>query len=113
DSCQQERTTASRSACLARLGKRAEISSPDRPCLRKANGEAISLPSVAFMNWSGSPWALKLGGRGWPLSLVSAGLGSKVSRWLGPPVMNRKITLLALAGKCGFRGASGLDAPAA
>src|SRR5438552_11824248 len=28
--------------------------------------------------------------------------------WLGPPYMYRKMTLLALAGKCGFLGASGL-----
>src|SRR5262245_47477364 len=28
--------------------------------------------------------------------------------WLGPPYMNRKMTLLAFAAKCGFFGASGL-----
>src|SRR5262249_19096719 len=28
--------------------------------------------------------------------------------WLGPPYMNKKMTLLHLAGKCGRRGASGL-----
>ena len=28
--------------------------------------------------------------------------------WLGPPYMKRKMTLLALAAKCGFFGASGL-----
>ena len=49
------------------------------------------------------PWAvitgLKLGGNGWPASRFSSGLGSKVSRWLGPPSMNRKITLRAVAGR--------------
>ena len=37
----------------------------------------------------------------------ASGLGSKVSRWLGPPDMNRKITFLALASIGGVRGASG------
>ena len=36
-------------------------------------------------------------GRFCPSSLFSSGLGSKVSIWLGPPAMNRKITDLALA----------------
>ena len=31
----------------------------------------------------------------------SAGLGSKLSRWLVPPTMNSQITFLALGGKCG------------
>ena len=33
----------------------------------------------------------KLSGRGLPASLLSSGLGSKRSRWLGPPSMKRKI----------------------
>src|SRR5580704_13380414 len=52
---------------------------------------------------------LRLGvGIGWPLYLVSIGLGSKVSTWLGPPLRNRKITRLALGAKCGGRTSSGL-----
>ena len=31
-----------------------------------------------------------------------------MSTWLGPPFMNSQMTDLALAGKCGGRGASGL-----
>ena len=65
-----------------------------------------SLASLV-MNWYfASP---NSAGRFWPLSLFSSGLGSKVSRWLGPPAMNRKITDLALAlsGMCGGLGASG------
>src|SRR5262245_48782546 len=46
-------------------------------------------------------------------SSASFGLGSNVSRWLGPPSMNRKMHAFALAGKCGFFGASGLSARAA
>ncbi len=53
-------------------------------------------------------------GSGLPLHFCSSGLGSNRSIWLGPPSMNMKITFLALAGKCGFFGASGLTStPAA
>ena len=45
--------------------------------------------------------------------LARAGLGSKVSTCDGPPFMNRWMTRLALAGKCGFFGASGLRLVAA
>ena len=38
---------------------------------------------------------------------VMAGLWSNVSMWLGPPYMNRKITLFAFGVKCGSLGASG------
>src|SRR5262249_26949877 len=51
-------------------------------------------------------------GRAWPSSLFSRGLGSNVSRWLGPPAMNRKMTARALAGRWGGLGASGSAAPA-
>ena len=40
----------------------------------------------------------KLAGNGFPASSLSLGFGSNRSRLLGPPSMNRKITLLALAG---------------
>ena len=51
-------------------------------------------------------------GRGWPSSLFSSGLGSKVSRWLGPPAMNRKMTDFALAGMWAGLGARGSSTPA-
>ena len=38
------------------------------------------------------------------------GFGSYRSNWLGAPDINMKMTFLALAGKCGFFGASGLSA---
>ena len=47
------------------------------------------------------------GGSGLPSSLVSAGLGSKRSSWLGAPAMNRWITRLALGAKWGDLGARG------
>src|ERR1700722_3035315 len=42
-----------------------------------------------------------------PACLLS--LGSKVSMWLTPPHMNRKITDFALAGKCGTSVALGIE----
>src|SRR5580704_1285204 len=82
--------------------------------------EKISLSSIPlcpnFLNWKGDFNRLpvfrsvfRLGvGIGWPLYLVSIGLGSKVSTWLGPPLRNRKMTRLALGGKWVGRGSSGL-----
>ena len=59
----------------------------------------------ASRNWL---WILpKLGGRGCESRRFKSGLGSNRSIWLGPPVMNRKMQRLALAGKWPGRGASG------
>src|SRR5260370_20713508 len=71
-----------------------------------------------FMNWKGDfsrlpvlrsvlRWGV---GMGWPWYLVSIGLGSNVSTWLGPPLRNRKMTRLALGAKCVGRTSSGLRA---
>src|SRR5262245_49982089 len=38
---------------------------------------------------------------------ASLGFGSKVSMWLGPPSIMRKMQALAFASACGFFGASG------
>ena len=46
---------------------------------------------------------------GCPAYLVSAGLGSKVSTWLTPPLMNNEITAVARGLKCGAFGAYGLN----
>jgi hypothetical protein len=40
---------------------------------------------------------LKLDGNGCPANSRSFGFGSNKSMWLGPPSMNKKMTLLALA----------------
>ena len=37
-----------------------------------------------------------------PAYRFSAGLGSKLSRWLVPPIMNSQMTFLALGRKCGL-----------
>ena len=56
-------------------------------------------------NWL---WILpKLGGSGCESSRFKSGLGSNRSIWLGPPVMNRKMQRLALAGRCPLLAASG------
>src|SRR6266581_3773546 len=50
-------------------------------------------------------------GRSLPAYFSSAGLGSNVSTWDGPPLAKIWITRLAFAGKCGCLGASGLMKP--
>ena len=42
-----------------------------------------------------------------PAYLFRAGLGSKLSTWLVPPIMNSQMTLLALGGKCGLPSGGG------
>src|SRR5438874_2446172 len=107
-SWKQERITARSSACVATLGKRSEISIPDCPYFLNVRRDARIGTSLNFENWScTSP---KLSGTGLPSSFSSIGLGSKVSRWLGPPCMKRKMTFLAVAGKCGVLVAIGLGA---
>src|ERR1700730_2250015 len=41
---------------------------------------------------------------GCPWYFLSSGLGSNVSMWLTPPVMNSEMTALARGLKCGLRG---------
>src|SRR5260370_9154153 len=54
--------------------------------------------------WEGLPIE---SGIGFPSSLVSAGLGSNKSTWLGPPSMKSQITAFAVGGLCGAFGAKG------
>src|SRR5688572_99196 len=49
----------------------------------------------------------KLSGCGFPANSFSFGFGSKRSMWLGPPSMNRKITLLACPEVWGGRAVAG------
>ena len=66
-----------------------------RPRCRSGRASGTSGACRAAWRRSGSNWYLASPnsfGRGWPSSLFSSGLGSKVSRWLGPPAMNRKMT---------------------
>src|SRR4051812_25220666 len=78
---------------------------PDLPHLLNLNGDCIR-PLVrrsVFLSEDGGFW---------PLYLTRAGLGSNVSTCDGPPFMNRWMTRLAFALKCGLLGDSGLLPPA-
>ena len=90
------------SATACKWGRASEISRPALPHFLKLKGEGISVPGM-------SPFEMaKLNSRlgAVPASLVSIGLGSNKSTWLGPPFMKSWMTLLALGAKCvglGFR----------
>ena len=111
---QHERITARSSTQVAMCGSQSETQIPLWPCCFHFRCEARSGERPSPM---GVITGLKLGGNGWPASRFSSGLGSNVSRWLGPPSMNRKMTLLAVAGpspRSGDRMTGALDSgPAA
>ena len=93
------------SAIPAKCGKSSLTSIPHLPARLNSQGEPSRFPvavrsSLGFANGSGLPFSAR-----------RRGFGSKVSTWLGPPLMNKKMTRLARAGKCGALGASGLDVP--
>src|SRR5438477_9858829 len=73
---------------------------PDRPYLANLYGERMAAPVLRSVRRLPA-------GSGLPCSLSSAGLGSNVSTWLGPPFMKRNTQCFALAGKCGGFEASG------
>ena len=86
----------------ARWGKSSLTQLPLSPYCWKDQGDFSRLPV-------GANWTRGLAmGQGLPWSRVSSGLGSNVSRCEGPPFINRKMTRLARAAKCGCRGARGL-----
>ena len=74
-------------------GSQSEIQIPLWPCCFHFRRDA---KSGARPSPIGVITGLKLGGSGFPASRLSSGLGSNVSMWLGPPSMNRKITLRAV-----------------
>ena len=83
-------------------GNRSLTGMPLSPYRRNFHGQLSTFPTL--LNCVG--WVLTL--IGCPCSRSSLGLGSNVSICDGPPSMNRKMTLVALAAKCGGLGASGL-----
>ncbi len=91
---QHERITARSSAQVAICGSQSETQIPLWPCCFHFRCEARSGERPSPI---GVMTGLKLGGNGWPASRFTSGLGSNVSIWLGPPSMNRKITLRAVA----------------
>ncbi len=96
-----ERITQRSSMQPARWGKSSDHLDAALAPRPGRNGEGMSLP---FLRSPGRPTA----GGAWPAYRSRAGLGSNVSTCDGPPFMNRKMTRLARAGKCGGLGASGL-----
>ena len=85
-------------------GSQSETQIPLWPCCFHFRFEA---KSGARPSPIGVITGLKLGGSGLPARRLSAGLGSNVSMWLGPPSMNRKMTLRAVA--CRRHDAAGDD----
>src|SRR5205823_795018 len=88
----------------ATCGYQSETHMPHRPCCANLRRLARRLLPPTPIGVKTLP---KLAGSGWPFRLVSSGFGSNRSRWLGPPSMNRKIQLLALAAKWDGLGVSG------
>ena len=80
---------------------------PHWPYCLNFHGQASVLPTL--LNCVGSTFA----GNGWPLYFVQRRLGVEGVDLDGPPSMNRKMTLLALAASGGFFGAKGSVRPAA
>src|SRR5580692_2197017 len=105
-----ERISANSSTWVAIWGKISETSMPHCPYFLKVKGLGIRGPGFPCRTTI-SPLPVS----GCPAYLVSAGLGSKVSMWLTPPLMNKEMTLLARGAKCGGLGDSGVgmadDAP--
>ena len=89
---------------FARLGIRSETHCPLPPC--RANLRVLARTvSRPLVNWLLS-WPTDAGS-GLPCHFANSGLGSNRSTWLGPPVMNRKMTRFAVGSWCGFLAASG------
>src|SRR5690348_14204604 len=92
-SAQQERNMAMSSACSAMLGYQSETHMPLCPyCFQvRCDGikvlDAVPIAVITFPKDSGT---------GCPASRVNSGLGSKISRWLGPPSINSQITDFAV-----------------
>src|SRR6266436_1977006 len=86
---------------VATFGKSSLTGSPHLPDLLNFHGLASVLPTL--LNCVGSTFA----GNGLPWYFSRSGFGSKVSTCDGPPSMNRKMTLVALAANWGFLGVKG------
>src|SRR5262249_14123531 len=103
-SAQQERNTVMSSTCCAICGYQSDTQMPLCPCCFHWRWVPISvllLVPIAVMTLPNDV------GMGWPASLCNSGLGSKRSRWLGPPSMKSQITDFAVGLWCGCFGASG------
>src|SRR2546430_2735479 len=95
-SAQQERRTQMSSTCCASVGYQSDTQMPLLPCCLKVRFDGISELEAVPIAVIGRP---NDSGIGWPASLSSSGLGSKRSRWLGPPSMKSQMTDLAFGAK--------------
>ncbi len=95
----QEWMTVMSSTWRATFSNQSDTHRPLWPCCFQARLDSMSGASLSPMARTGG---LKLGGSFWPCILLRSGLGSKVSRWLGPPSMKQKMTLLALPRRLGI-----------
>jgi hypothetical protein len=77
------------------FGKKSEMGSPLWPPGSNFRTEGVNNPTARppeLMNCLSC-------GKGCPAYFSKAGFGSKVSTWLGPPFISKKITLFTLVGK--------------
>src|SRR5438445_6505891 len=91
-----ERTTQMSSMHEAILGNSSLTSMPDWPCFLNLYGVPSRLSVLVRISLGIS------NGSGLPDSALRRGLGSNRSTCEGPPDMKRKMTRLALAGRCGL-----------
>src|SRR5258706_2483097 len=97
-SAQQPLKTDILSTCLAISGYQSETQLPLCPCCLKVRSDGmmallpVPIAVVTLPNDAGI---------GLPASASSAGFGSNVSTWLGPPSMNSQMTDFAVGAKCG------------
>src|SRR4051794_20505716 len=98
------------SALVARFGRRLDIHRPELPCCLKSQYGGITRFGAAEKVAS-SPVVRSAFGICFPAYFRRAGLYSKVSIWLTPPSMKRKMQLFALLGWCGGFGAMGDTGP--
>ena len=105
-SATQDRMTAMSSSIFAVCGMSSEAHVPALPCCFQVLGHPKSGEPLSPIEVMTLP---KLSGSFLPASLLSRGLGSNKSIWLGPPSMNRKMTDLALPKWWGILDERGLE----
>ena len=100
----QLRMIAMSSTHSASWGNSDETSMPDWPCLENFH----RLPSSGWplVRLASNRGSFSRFGIGWPSRLVSSGLGSNSSTWLGPAVHEQKDAALGLAERSAAAGAS-------
>ena len=107
---QARKAISAGSKARSRRGSQSDTQIPLWPCCFHLRGQARSGEPISPIDVMTLP---KLSGSGLPASLFKSGFGSNRSMCDGPPSMNRKIQLFAVARFCATFAASGLDTGAA